>query len=225
MRTLPDDWEAQIERAYRVFGVDPDPAEFGRLWQRIKGRAIGHIQHAPGIPGSPLDIDFERLHPRDDVGRWELKPRAYRQRGRRASWSERGIAAARRPARVDPDREPSRGERLPEREREPLVEPRPLRYSPEALWELSEPEQPSTAFREVGPQRRSTQEDIAYDKNQPGRVFEDSEGWQIQQPGSFLVDRGGQRWTARAPDGGVIGYFGSASEAEEAIEEARRGRR
>jgi hypothetical protein len=222
---LPDDWEAQVERAYETFGIEPDAAEFGRLWQRIKGRAIGHVQHAPGIPR--LMIDFERLHPRDEIGRWEQKRRASRSGGDRGSglrrsWSQRGADAPGRERGTD-GRAPGRP--AGRREREALVEPRPLRYSPEALWELHEPEQPSTDFREVEQRRRSSQESVPYDGNRPGRVFEDAEGWQIQQPGSFLVDRGGQRWTARAPDGSVIGYFGSASEAEEAIEEARRGHR
>jgi hypothetical protein len=79
---LPDDWEAQVERAYGIFGIEPDAAEFGRLWQRVKGRAIGHVQHAP------LNIDFERLHPRDEIGRWERKYRAYRALRRRIATRE-----------------------------------------------------------------------------------------------------------------------------------------
>lgn len=81
---LPDDWEMQIERAYEIFDIEPDAAEFGRLWQRIKGRAIGHVQHAP------LNIDFERLHPRDEIGRWERRYRAYRDLRRRVALRESG---------------------------------------------------------------------------------------------------------------------------------------
>lgn len=70
---LQDDWPDQIFRAYAVFGIEPSDTELASIWQRLKGRAIGHIQHAP------LNIDFERLHPRDPLGRWRLKARAYQR--------------------------------------------------------------------------------------------------------------------------------------------------